>query len=72
MVVTEVPEDGGGGVLIWSPDNADKPDDVLVFQSKSTQVGRWVRSWSGGRISPEMAGAFGDGRRTIFRRLSAW
>jgi hypothetical protein len=64
--------DGGGGIFSWLPQRTDMPDDVLVMQTPRTPQGRWVRNWSGGRISPEMAGAVGDGAaddHPAFRRL---
>ena len=64
--------DGGGGIFTWLPQRTDTPDDVLVMRSPRAPQGRWVRNWSGGRISPEMAGAVGDGAaddHPAFRRL---
>jgi hypothetical protein len=52
--------DGGGGVFVWTPQDTAPGDDVLSFRS-STSPGIWKRSWSGGVLSPEMAGAVGDG-----------
>jgi hypothetical protein len=67
------PGDGAGGTFDWLPTSTAAADNVLVFRATST-VGRWVRRWSGGRISPEMAGARGDGRTDdgpAFARLVA-
>ncbi len=72
MAGYRAPGDGGGGMFTWLPDSTNLPDNVLVFSSAAIRTGRWVRQWSGGRISPEMAGAFGDGKtddNVAFNRL---
>ena len=72
MAGYRTPGDGGGGLMIWLPQSTEVPDDVLVFRSAVVVQGRWVRLWSGGRISPEMAGAVGDGKANdlpAFQRL---
>ena len=47
------------------PDSTEEPDDVLVVRGAVSGAGRWVRDWSGRRISPGMAGAIG--RSTVWR-----
>ena len=66
--------DGGGGAFLWDANDTEAPDDVVVLAPHGDRPGRWVRQWWNGRLSPEMAGAVGDGTandQPAFARLIA-
>jgi hypothetical protein len=68
------PDDGGGGIFDWRPGSTEPTDGVLVLGSARKPSGRWVRRWTGARLSPAAAGAVGDGRHDdgpAFARLVA-
>jgi hypothetical protein len=66
--------DGGGGNFMWLPDDSDPADGVVVVTPNGGHEGRWVRQWWSGTLTPEMAGAVGDGKTNdlpAFNRLVA-
>lgn len=56
------PNDGAGGVFVWSVDSLATADDINIIQPASISgAGRWVRVSAGYGVSVRSFGALGDG-----------
>lgn len=58
------PNDGGGGLFFWDVASTETPDGGLIFQSQTSETGRWKRYFTGTQISVRWFGAVGTANDT--------